>query len=165
MRVASRSPHPAAPRGRGANPLSPWERPGEGSSPHRRDQEHGDPRRDTHISGSPALLLPRPTPLARPEAPRLAALLDAVADDAIEGFEAVLDADLLALFVTSAAVGDADLVDPQPAVGDLGGDLRLEAESILLQLDALDHLPPEQLEAGLHVGEVEVGEGVAQRRE
>ena len=63
-----------------------------------------------------------------------------VAQDAVEGAEGVLQADLLAFLVGAAGVADGDLVDAPgrvPLLGDLGGDLRLEAEAVGLELDAL----------------------------
>ena len=48
------------------------------------------------------------------------------------GPHAVAPADLLALGVGAAGVGDADLVDAPAAAGHLGGDLGLEAEAVLL---------------------------------
>src|SRR5262245_32859931 len=98
------------------------------------------------------------------------ALADAIPDrgvahDAVQGPDAVPPADLLALVVRAPAVGDADLVNAPPAGGDLGGDLGLEPEAVLLDVDGLDDLAPEDLEAGLHVGEVQVGEHVRGQRE
>src|SRR5207247_11398615 len=78
---------------------------------------------------------------------------------------AVLPADLLAFGVRAAVVGDADLVDPPVAGGDTRGDLRLEAEAVLLDVDRLDDLSTKDLVTGLHVGEVQVGRHVRHRRE
>ena len=75
---------------------------------------------------------------------------------------AVAPADLLALGVGAAVVADAHLVDPAAGPGHLGGDLGLEAEAVLLDVDRLDHLAAEGLVAGLHVGQVQVGEHVRQ---
>ena len=60
-------------------------------------------------------------------------------------------------------IADADLVEGAAAPREPGGDLGIEAEAVLLQLDCLDDLAPEDLVAGLHVGEVEVGEAVGQQ--
>src|SRR4051794_28846909 len=76
------------------------------------------------------------------------------AQDAIQGVEGVLEADLLALLVGAARVADRDLVDAPrrlAAPRDLGGDLRLEAEAVRLEVDVRQHLAPEDLVAGLHV--------------
>src|SRR3546814_6907471 len=67
--------------------------------------------------------------------------------------------------VGAPGIGDPHLVDAQVLASQLRGHLRLEAEAVLLQVQRLDHLTAEGLVAGLHVREVEVGEGVGQRRE
>ena len=85
--------------------------------------------------------------------------------DAPEGADAVAPADLLALVVGAARVGDADLVDRAAELRDLGRDLRLEAEAVLFDRDALEHLAAEDLVAGLHVGQVQVREHVRERGE
>src|ERR1700730_15127927 len=88
-----------------------------------------------------------------------------VADDAVERPDAIAPADLLALGVVATVVGDAHLVDPPAGPGHFGGDLGLEAKAVLLELDRLDDLATEGLVAGLHVGEVQVGEHVRRQRE
>src|ERR1700678_2497727 len=85
--------------------------------------------------------------------------------DAVEGPHAVLPVDLLALLVGAAVVRNADLVDTAARVRNIGGDFRLEAEAALFDGDRLDDLPPEHLVAGLHVGQVQVGEHVREQRE
>src|SRR3546814_17701792 len=67
--------------------------------------------------------------------------------------------------VGAPGIGDPHLVDAQVLASQLRGHLRLEAEAVLLQVQRLDHLTAEGLVAGLHVREVEVGEGVGQRSE
>ena len=49
--------------------------------------------------------------------------------------------------------------------GDLGGDLRFEPETVFLDPNLRQHLAPEDLVAGFHVGEVEVGEDVGRESE
>ena len=88
-----------------------------------------------------------------------------VLDDADQSAHAVAPSDLLALGVGSTGVRDADLVDAESLAGQLGRDLGLEAEPILLDLDRLDDLAPEHLVARLHVGQVQVGEHVRQQRQ
>jgi hypothetical protein len=56
------------------------------------------------------------------------------------------------------------LITTPPAV-DLGRDLGLDAEAILTQRDVPRHLGAEDLGAGLHVREVEVGEDAGERGE
>src|SRR6267378_3305577 len=80
-----------------------------------------------------------------------------VLGDAPECPYSILPGDLLAFLVSSAGVGDANLIDPTAEASDLGDDLRLEAEAGLLDRDLLDHLPPERLVAALHVREVQIG--------
>src|SRR3954468_3041315 len=89
-------------------------------------------------------------------------------DDRQDRFDAILPGDLLSLFVAAAVVGDADLVDPQPRpeLGDLRGDLRLEAEAVALQRrDLLEYRATKHLIADLHVRQVQIREGVAERGE
>jgi hypothetical protein len=112
---------------------------------------------------------PRRTPptLGHPVQPAAADPPDdgGVADHADGCPHAVAPADLLALGVGAPAVGDADLVDPPAAAGNLRGELRLDAEAVLLDGDAFDDVAAEALVARLHVREVEVGEHVGQQRE
>ena len=58
-----------------------------------------------------------------------------VLEDAPDRLDAVLPVDLLAFGVGAAAVGDPHLVDPAAQLRHLGGDLRLEAEAVLLDPD------------------------------
>src|SRR5436190_20666530 len=96
---------------------------------------------------------------------RRASAKKVVFDDAVDRTEAVLVADLLSLFIGPAMVGDADLVDSRAAPGQLGGDFRLEAEPVFLDLDRLDELAAECLIAGFHVREIQVGEHVGKKRQ
>src|SRR5271165_2327205 len=77
-----------------------------------------------------------------------------VADDAVQRAEGVLQADLLAFLVSAAGIADRYLVDAprrRLALGDLGRDLRLEAEAVRLQVQLGQHLAAKDLVAGLHV--------------
>jgi len=86
--------------------------------------------------------------------------------DAVDGAHAVLPADLPTLLLRATIVGNSYLIDPElPPLGDLRRDFGLETEPGLLDLDRLDDLSAERLEAGLHVGEIQVGEHVRQHRE
>ena len=49
---------------------------------------------------------------------------------AADALEAVCPDDFLALLVSAAMIGDGHLVDPELALGHLGGDLRLDAKAI-----------------------------------
>src|SRR5262245_40164137 len=74
--------------------------------------------------------------------------------DAKERLDRVLEAYLLALLVSAAGVADGHFVDTPRRrflLGDLRRHLRLEAETVRFELDALKHLPAENLVAGLHV--------------
>ncbi len=91
---------------------------------------------------------------------------EVVLQDAVDGPHAIAPAYLLAILVGTAVVGDAHLIDAH--LGDaryLGRHFGLEPETVLLQLERLHHAGIEELVAGLHVGEVEVGEHVAQEGE
>src|SRR5262245_8824767 len=99
-------------------------------------------------------------PAARRPTLASASAQQVVLDYAPDGAHAVPPTDLLALAVGAAGVGDADLVDAAAELRHLRRDLRLEAEAVLLERDALEHLAAEDLVADLHVGEVHVGEHV-----
>ena len=61
-------------------------------------------------------------------------------------------------------VGDGGLVDAEAMPGDLGREFRLETEAIGAQRpDPLQHLAPEDLVAGLHVGQVQVRQHVREK--
>src|SRR5690554_1885545 len=62
---------------------------------------------------------------------------------AVHRSHTVTPRDLLAFGVGAAVVGDADLVHPPAGACDLRGDLRLEAEAVLRDLDALDDVAAE----------------------
>src|SRR5262249_61078722 len=72
-----------------------------------------------------------------------------VLGDGVEGAHAVLPADLLPLLVGAPVIADGHLEDAGTGARHLGGDLRLEAEAILLDLQRLDELAAEGLVAGL----------------
>jgi hypothetical protein len=85
--------------------------------------------------------------------------------DAPESTEAVAPVDFLSLGVSAAAVGNGDLVNGQALPGDLGSNLRFEAETVFLESDTLDHFALECFEAALHVGEVQIRKHVAEQRQ
>src|SRR5262249_54491046 len=68
-----------------------------------------------------------------------------VRHDAVERPDTVAPPDLLAFVVRATRVRDPDLVDPPAPARRLGRDLGLEAETVLLDHDALDDLAPERL--------------------
>src|SRR4029077_2966418 len=74
----------------------------------------------------------RPRSADAVEIPSLSRAPDAVLDDGVDGAHAVLPTDLLPFFVGAAAVADRHLVDAESHLGDLGGQLGLDAEAVLL---------------------------------
>ena len=96
---------------------------------------------------------------------RVLRLAHAVLDDRPERGEGVLQADLLPFLVGPAVVRDRHLVDAVAAPRDLRGDLRLDPEPARFDRDRLDDLAAEHLVAGLHVGQVQVGEHVRRERQ
>jgi hypothetical protein len=96
---------------------------------------------------------------------RVLGLAHGVAHDRPHRGERVLQADLLALLVRAAVVRDGHLEDPVAAARHLGRDLRLDAEAAGLDRHRLDDLAAKHLVAGLHVGEVQVGEHVRGERQ
>src|SRR5262245_54782547 len=105
------------------------------------------------------------SPCARHPGSVNAATPRAIFDDAPDGAQAVLPVDLLALCVGTARVRDADFVDATVEARDLRGNFRLEAKPIFLDADALNDLASEDLVTGLHVGEVQVREGIRHERQ
>src|SRR5262245_24979263 len=89
-----------------------------------------------------------------------------VANDAPQRLKRVFQSDLLAVFISPARVADWNLVDApfRPALGDLGGEFGLAAETVRAQRHSLEHLAAKNLVARLHIGEIEVREDVGQHR-
>ena len=85
---------------------------------------------------------------------------DAVFENAPQRAHAIPPVDFLPLGTGAPVVGDGDLVDACARAGDLGDDLRFEAEAILLDKYRLNQLALEDFVAGLHVREVEIGRHV-----
>src|SRR6059058_4387808 len=90
---------------------------------------------------------------------------DAEAQDRPCRRHGVLPADLLPVRVAPPVVGDRHLVDAAAQVRHLGGELGLEAEALRADGQALQDVGPENLVAGLHVGEVQVGAHVGEECE
>lgn len=86
---------------------------------------------------------------------------EVVFQDTVDGTEAVPPVDFLAFSVSAAVVGNTYFIyaDARDA-GDFGGHLGLKAKPLLTELQALNRLSAEQLVAGLHIGQVEVGHGI-----
>src|SRR5207302_6830020 len=81
-------------------------------------------------------------------------------EEHVQRLEPVAPGDLLALRVRAAVVGDRELVDPQTAEADLRGDLRLDPEAVLAQVERAQNVDPERLVPGLHVVQRRVVEHV-----
>src|SRR5207344_3209422 len=58
--------------------------------------------------------------------------------DHVEGLQAVLEPDLLALFISPSVVGDRRFIDSGPALGKLNGQFRLNAKTVAAYGNALD---------------------------
>ena len=74
--------------------------------------------------------------------------------------DAVFPADLLAFFVGSPAVADTHFKNTTSLACHLGGDFRLKAEAVFLDVDALNDLAFKDLVTGFHVGEIQIREHV-----
>ena len=79
------------------------------------------------------------------------------ADDMEERGDAILPADLLALGIGAAVVRNRQLPDPGIRLGQPGGDLGLEAETVAGEHQRLHQRRPDHLVAGFHVGQVQIG--------
>src|ERR1022692_3761623 len=142
-----RPPRPSAQRARLAGARSAVNRPGAGAPASVTDEQLSEDQVVAATSSRLCMGLATASALAGPP--------DAVLDDRVDGANPVLPADLLPLVVGPPRVADGDLVDAQPHLGDLGGQLGLDAEPALLDVDRLDDLGAEGLVADLDVGEVE----------
>src|SRR5439155_4711561 len=85
------------------------------------------------------------------------------AQEHADRLEAIPPRDLLPLCVGAAVIRDRQLVDAELALADLGGDLRLDAEVVLTQVERAQDLGAERLVARLHVGERRVVEHVREQ--
>jgi len=85
--------------------------------------------------------------------------------DDVGRLHAVLPPDLLPFPVCPPIIGDPHFIDAASGPGYLGRDLRLNAETVLLNAQPLDNIGPEQFVAGFHVGEIQVGEHVGEEGE
>src|SRR5450755_3054430 len=141
-----RPPRPSAQRARLAGARSAVNRPGAGAPASVTDEQLSEDQVVAATSSRLCMGLATASALAGPP-------------------DAVLPADLLPLVVGPPRVADGDLVDAQPHLGDLGGQLGLDAEPAFLDNDRLDDLRAEGLVADLDVGEVEVVEHVRHQGE
>src|SRR3954449_5888721 len=79
--------------------------------------------------------------------------------------KSVAPGDLLALVELATGVRDRGLVDADPALQDLRGDLRLDVEAVAAQPEVEEQLAVDQLVTRLHVGERRVVEHVGNERQ
>src|SRR5438105_12549033 len=93
-------------------------------------------------------------------------IAESKADNGQDGFNAILPRDLLSLFIAPPVIGDAYFEDSYsgPQLSDLRGNFGFEAEAVAFDLDAIEDALAEDFVADFHVGEVEVGEHVAEHR-
>ena len=97
--------------------------------------------------------------------PGYSGLFHRILEETPEGADAVFPADLLALLVSATPIADANFVNPQMALGDLHGDLRLETKAVFLDRDGLNHFAAESFVTRLHVAEVDVGQAIGEQGE
>jgi hypothetical protein len=88
-----------------------------------------------------------------------------VLHDAPECPNTVSPADLLAFEVRAPVIRNTHFIDATPHLGNLGGDLRFKTETLLFDLKLLQDVATEDLVAGFHVSEVEVGEAIGNKSE
>src|SRR5947207_5967454 len=77
-------------------------------------------------------------------------------DDRINGGDSVLPANFFSLSICSAVVRDTHLINPRASPRNLCHDFRFNAESILLNSDAIQEFASEDFVTTFHVGEVDV---------
>src|SRR5687768_5277580 len=88
-----------------------------------------------------------------------------VPQDVSKGRDAVAPGDLLSFLIRSSRISDWYLEDSRIRPGEPCCDLGLESESLRLERQRPGQLTPHRFIATLHVGEIEIAEHVAQRRE
>jgi len=62
-------------------------------------------------------------------------------------------------------VRDGDFVDADATLGELGGDLRFETETIFFDRDGLKDFPTHSFVACLHIREIQISEHIGHERE
>src|SRR4029450_7390501 len=88
-----------------------------------------------------------------------------VLDDTPQRVHPIAPANLFAFFIGSPAVGDAYFVYTPLVTGHLDGDFWLTTEPILLKRKRVEYLATKGLIARLHIGQVDVSDGIAQQGE
>ena len=85
-----------------------------------------------------------------------------VTEDRPQRADAVAPSDLLPFAVGSARIADRHFENPRAALGQLDGQLGLDVKRGAFERNALQQPRPHHLVAGLHVGEVQVADQIAQ---
>src|SRR5271166_4804007 len=145
-----------------AGPMCPdehaLEREHEAGQQHRRKQDEL-----RHLDGLHSIARLR---VERPPKNEVGSSAQIVFNDAIYSTDAVLPADFLPFLIGSPVIRDANLVYPQiTALRDLSRDFRFESESGFLNLNRLDDFAAKRLVAGLHIGQIKIGEHVRKQSE
>src|SRR5213079_3119044 len=91
--------------------------------------------------------------------------LERALDYTPQRFDAISPTDLLSFLVCAPVIRDPHFIYSQLHPRDLDRNLRLKSESVLLELDRLNHVAPEDLEARFHIGQVQVGKHIRDQRE
>src|SRR5579864_5288047 len=119
-------------------------------------------------SRQPAQILRRPRQAVQQSPPigwNIQIVDDPEPQNHAQRLEAVLPSDLLAFLVRPPVIADRHFVDAQLPLRGLHGDLRLEAESIRPDGNALQQVRAKHLVAGLHVGHIQIAEHVGNQRQ
>src|SRR6266496_115015 len=79
-------------------------------------------------------------------------------------FDAILEADLFALFLAAAVVADANFIYTQISFGNSGGNFWLKTKALGVQLvgNLARHIAANHFVAGLHVSQVQAGKDVTE---
>jgi hypothetical protein len=88
-----------------------------------------------------------------------------VLDNTPQRVHAIAPPNLFAFFIGSPAVGDPYFIHPPPVPRHFDGEFWLTAESVLLQREPLEDLTAKGLRSRLHIGQVDVSDGITQQRE
>ena len=79
--------------------------------------------------------------------------------------EAVFPIHFFAFAISAAVVRNADFVDAASGFGQLGGDFRLETESVFAKIKALHQRRAKRFVARFQIGEVQIRKHVREQRQ
>ena len=79
-----------------------------------------------------------------------------VSENTINRHQTILPATLFTFSVGASIIGNWHLINPAPFSRELGGEFRLEAKAILLDLHAIEQLATKHLITGFHIREIEI---------